>query len=60
MKRTPDKEGIISECIDRVYYGTWDLQGGNDFEIYGSPKTIGHTVVSPADTMAQCRALFFS
>ena len=26
-------------------------QGGNDFEIFSSPETIGHTVTSPADTM---------
>lgn len=35
-------------------------QGGNDFEIFTSPKTVGHTVTSPDDTRAQCTALFMS
>ena len=33
-------------------------QGGNDYEIFSSPKTIGHTVTSPADTIVQCTELF--
>lgn len=35
-------------------------QGGNDYEIFTSPKTVGHTVTSPDDTRAQCTALFMS
>ena len=35
-------------------------QGGNDYEIFSSPKTIGHTVTSPADTVVQCTELFIS
>ena len=34
------------------------LQGGNDHEIFESPKTIGHTVTSPIDTVEQCTELF--
>lgn len=34
------------------------LQGGNDYEIFESPATIGHSVNSPIDTMQQCRQLF--
>lgn len=34
------------------------LQGGNDFEIYTSPDTIGHTVVGPADTISQLQKTF--
>lgn len=34
------------------------LQGGNDYEIYESPRTIGHAVTSPFDTISQCRKLF--
>ena len=33
-------------------------QGGNDYEIFSSPKTIGHTVTSPMDTIKQCTELF--
>ena len=34
------------------------MQGGNDFEIFSSPKTVGHTVTSPIDTIKQCTELF--
>ena len=34
------------------------LQGGNDHEIFESPKTIGHVVTSPIDTVEQCTELF--
>ena len=36
------------------------VQGGNDYEIFSSPKTIGHTVNSPVDTIGQCRELFIA
>ena len=36
------------------------LKGGNDHEIFESPKTIGHSVKSPADTITQCTQLFLS
>lgn len=35
-------------------------QGGNDYEIYESELTIGHTVTSPEDTRKQCTELFMS
>lgn len=33
-------------------------QGGNDYEIFTSERTIGHTVTSPDDTRKQCTELF--
>ena len=36
------------------------MQGGNDFEIFSSPKTIGHAVTSPIDTIKQCTELFIT
>ncbi|KAG5402540.1 hypothetical protein IGI04_017147 [Brassica rapa subsp. trilocularis] len=42
------------------FFGDKTYEGGNDYEIYESPKTIGHSVTSPDDTMAQCKALFLS
>lgn len=33
-------------------------QGGNDYEIFCSDLTIGHTVTSPKDTVTQCTDLF--
>lgn len=36
------------------------LQGGNDFEIFAHPRTIGHTTTGPEDTLRQASALFFA
>lgn len=43
---------------DIHFFGDKTFQGGNDYEIFSSDKTVGHTVTSPADTQAQCTALF--
>jgi phosphomannomutase len=32
--------------------------GGNDYEIYEDPRTIGHTVTKPEDTMEELKKLF--
>ncbi|KAK9854200.1 hypothetical protein WJX84_008741 [Apatococcus fuscideae] len=40
------------------FFGDKTFQGGNDYEIYESPRTIGHAVTSPFDTISQCRKLF--
>ena len=34
-------------------------QGGNDYEIFESAETLGHTVTGPADTISQIRKLFY-
>lgn len=36
------------------------LQGGNDYEIFNDPRTIGFTVYSPSDTVRLCRELFLT
>lgn len=36
------------------------LQGGNDYEIYCDPRTIGHEVSCPEETLQLCQQLFFS
>lgn len=36
------------------------LQGGNDYEIYSDPRTIGHEVSCPEETQQLCQQLFFS
>lgn len=41
------------------FFGDKTYEGGNDFEIFEDPRTVGHTVTSPDDTKAQCEALFF-
>jgi phosphomannomutase len=42
------------------FFGDKTHKGGNDYEIYEDARTIGHTVTSPADTQAQCTALFLN
>uniref|UniRef100_A0A7S2XTA7 Phosphomannomutase n=1 Tax=Attheya septentrionalis TaxID=420275 RepID=A0A7S2XTA7_9STRA len=40
------------------FFGDKTFEGGNDYEIFSSERTIGHTVTSPADTKEQCTKLF--
>ena len=48
-------------CTVSYYrHGFLAVQGGNDYEIFASPKTVGHTVNSPVDTIGQCRELFIN
>lgn len=42
------------------FFGDKTYKGGNDFEIFSSSKTIGHTVTSPEDAHKQCEDLFFA
>lgn len=42
------------------FFGDKTKPGGNDFEIYSDPRTIGHEVSSPEQTIELCRSLFFS
>lgn len=41
------------------FFGDKTSKGGNDYEIFNDPRVKGHTVTSPADTMKQCKELFF-
>lgn len=40
------------------FFGDKAYPGGNDYEIYSDPRTIGHAVKSPADTVNQLKELF--
>ena len=51
------KEGEFDEIH---FFGDKTFEGGNDYEIFTSDKTIGHTVTSPEDTKEQCTKLFMS
>ncbi|KAG9262132.1 phosphomannomutase 2 [Astyanax mexicanus] len=42
------------------FFGDKTKPGGNDYEIYADPRTIGHEVTSPEDTQRICEELFFS
>jgi len=41
------------------FFGDKTYKGGNDWEIFNDPRTIGHSVTSPADTTRILRELFF-
>lgn len=40
------------------FFGDKTAVGGNDYEIYTSERTIGHSVTKPEDTMAELRQMF--
>ncbi|XP_028292093.1 phosphomannomutase 2 isoform X1 [Gouania willdenowi] len=42
------------------FFGDKTKPGGNDYEIYCDPRTIGHEVSSPEETQQICKELFFS
>jgi phosphomannomutase len=46
------------EKITIHFFGDKTHPGGNDYEIYEDPRTQGHTVVGPEDTIQQCREIF--
>lgn len=41
------------------FFGDKTMPGGNDYEIFADPRTIGHEVKSPEDTQRICKELFF-
>lgn len=41
------------------FFGDKAYKGGNDWEIYSDPRTVGHAVKNPDDTYAQLKKLFF-
>lgn len=58
-----DKTYCLNHIKDGEYdeihfFGDKTFEGGNDYEIFVDPRIKGHTVTSPDDTMAQCKALF--
>ncbi|XP_061883187.1 phosphomannomutase 2 [Entelurus aequoreus] len=42
------------------FFGDKTKPGGNDYEIYSDPRTIGHEVSSPEETQRLCQELFLS
>lgn len=49
---------LIDKSHQKVYFfGDKTSPGGNDHAIYVDSRTIGHSVTSPADTLAQLEAL---
>lgn len=50
-----EKEGVFDTIH---FFGDKTYKGGNDYEIYEDPRTIGHSVTKPEDTMAELKKLF--
>ncbi|XP_006002016.1 phosphomannomutase 1 isoform X2 [Latimeria chalumnae] len=42
------------------FFGNETSLGGNDYEIFTDPRTVGHSVDSPEGTARICKELFFS
>lgn len=40
------------------FFGDKTFEGGNDYEIFSDPRTIGHTVLNPDETIAELEKLF--
>ena len=40
------------------FFGDKTYEGGNDYEIYEDPRTVGHSVKDPEDTERELRGLF--
>ncbi|KAI9772239.1 MAG: Phosphomannomutase [Geoglossum simile] len=48
--------GVRYETIH--FFGDKTYKGGNDYEIYEDPRTVGHSVTGPEDTAAELKKLF--
>lgn len=57
LERDAKTEGGI-EYTTIHFFGDKTFKGGNDYEIYEDPRTIGHTVVDPDDTIRQIKEIF--
>lgn len=50
---------VDDECFAEIhFFGDKAYEGGNDWEIYSDPRTIGHAVNSPEDTIRILNELF--
>lgn len=50
---------LESEGYDEIhFFGDKTMKGGNDYEIFNDPRTQGHTVKGPEDTLKQIKELF--
>ncbi|GBE86498.1 eukaryotic phosphomannomutase [Sparassis latifolia] len=52
---------VQDETFDEIhFFGDKTYKGGNDYELYSDPRTIGHSVSSPEDTMRLLNELFLN
>ena len=57
LERDATKPGGV-EYTTIHFFGDKTMEGGNDYEIYSDPRTIGHSVLNPDDTIVQLKKLF--
>jgi len=51
---------VENEGFEEIhFFGDKTFKGGNDYEISTDPRTVGHSVMSPADTIKILKELFF-
>nr|XP_028602018.1 phosphomannomutase 1 [Podarcis muralis] len=51
---------LEDERFDTIhFFGNETSPGGNDYEIYDDPRTVGHSIQSPQDTVRRCQEIFF-
>lgn len=51
----------VENKFEQIYFfGDRTFPGGNDYELFADPRTIGHTVTSPEHTIQLLNELFFS
>lgn len=60
-----DKTYCLQRLVDDKFttihfFGDKTFEGGNDYEIFVDPRTVGHTVTSPEDTMCKAEQLVAS
>ncbi|KAJ7173786.1 eukaryotic phosphomannomutase [Mycena filopes] len=49
---------VADENFEEIhFYGDKTAKGGNDHELFADPRTIGHTVLNPADTLRMLKEL---
>eukprot|EP00249_Psilotum_nudum_P025178 c29416_g1_i1 orf=741-1481(-) len=56
--KTYSLQYIENDFMEIHFFGDRIYKGGNDYEIFSSNKTIGHSVTSPDDTYEQCKGIF--
>jgi hypothetical protein len=49
---------LITTQVYENYGYRWKAKGGNDYEIFEDPRTIGHHVDGPDDTITIINQLF--
>jgi len=59
IEREKTGEGLSGVDYKTIhFFGDKSFKGGNDYEIYSDPRTIGHAVKDPNDTMRILREIF--